>query len=203
MDLLNGLISANAPISQQNAVGSYIEGNQSGQAAAKTKIENENALYQQNLQLRLQKSIQESVNPNGSLNYNLLAINGAKNGIAPQMLDYMIKTLPAQWESLAKTAQSKMLLKTDSPSGYNEIQKEVNTKWSKQPANQPAKTSTNPSQSSTKAAAVPSEDNSSNSGDSSLNNADDGSTAKNYAYLTPYEKYTSSNSNQEVFSIRI
>lgn len=193
MDLLNGLISANAPISQQNAVGSYIEGNTAGQTAAKTKIENENALYQQNLQLRLQKSIQDSVNHNGSLNYNLLAINGAKNGIAPQMLDYMIKTLPAQWESLAKTAQSKMLLRTNAPSGYNEIQKEVNTKWSNQPVNKPAKTSTNPSQSSTKAAAVPSEDNSSNAGDSSLNNTDDGSTAKNYVYLTPDYKYTSNN----------
>ena len=188
MDLLNGLISANAPISQQNAVGSYIEGNQSGQTAAKSKIENENSLYQQNLQVRLQKSIQESVNPDGSLNYDLLAKTGAKNGIAPQMLDYMTKALPAQWDSLAKTAQSKMLLRTNSPSGYQAIQTDVNTDWS----NQPAKT-TQPAQSSTKAVAVPGGNSSATASDGAVNdpNADNGTTSESYTYLTPDEKYTS------------
>ena len=154
MDLLNGLIQANAPISQQDATGNYISGVNAGQIAAKQKMENENAKYQQDLTLRLQKTIQQSLKPDGSIDYDLLARNGAANGISPQTIDYMTKQLPTQWKSLADTAQAKMQLQMQSPTGFQQAQQNVNApnqSWS----NQPAKASQSSTQSSTKSPAVP------------------------------------------------
>lgn len=192
MDLLSGLVTANAPISQQNGVGSFIEGNTAGQAATKARIENENAQYQQDLTTRMQKAISNSVNPDGSINFKLLAKNGAAEGIAPQMQKQMADILTQQWDSIAKTAQSKMQLRQQAPQGYQQLQTEVNQDnqtgelpWSQRPASAGGQGAT---QSSSRAVAVPSEPVSS----PSPSEDNSGETAKNYAYLTPDEKYTSS-----------
>ena len=194
MDLTQGLISMNAPIANIDAAGSYATGESNALAINKAKMENENALYQQKLTTKLQNAINASVNKDGSLNYDLLAKKGAEYGVAPQMIDYMIKTLPAQWSSLAQTAQAKQQFNMQSPAGYGAAQNEVNTNGQSATQGTP---NTNrqqaaPVQSSSQAAAVPGEKASWADQPAIGNDASNGDDTKaNYAYLTPDEKYSS------------
>lgn len=131
MDLLSGLVTANAPIGQQNPVGSYTEGATSALANNKAQIENTNAQYQQDLTMRLQKAIQESIGTNGNPDPVKLRQAGAKYGISAQTLDYTIAQMPKIWESAQKVVQSKNTIDAISPSG----QKALTNTWASQPAN--------------------------------------------------------------------
>lgn len=148
MDLTQGLLESNKTIGNINPIGHFMEGAKSGLDIQRAQMENEKTRYNQDQQYKLQQAIQQSVNEKGDIDYEALGQNGAKLGVSPQVIDYAIKTLPAQWDAIQKTAQSKRQLQVTSPEGYKQAQESAGASgWRSKPAV--------PTQSSSNAVAVP------------------------------------------------
>lgn len=148
MDLLKDLISANAPVGQQDPVGNFITGGNAAQAQTKANIENVNARYQQELAFRLQKAIQESIGDNGMPDPVKMKHAGQKYGISEQMVNYAVDMMPKVWKGAADVAGSKGTIQAYTPKGEGTL---TNT-WASQPAGSQKSSAT---QSSSSAAAVP------------------------------------------------
>lgn len=148
MDLLKDLISANAPVGQQDPVSSFIAGGNAAQAQTKANIENVNARYQQELTFRLQKAIQESIGDNGMPDPNKMRQAGQKYGISAQMVNYAIDTIPKVWKSATDVAGNKKNIQTQTVGGEASLA----DSWATQSAGGQKSAAT---QSSTTATAVP------------------------------------------------
>lgn len=147
MDLTTGLLKSNEVISQADPTGKYITGFNAGQVARSNATKNEKDRWELDNQEKLQKAIAMSVDASNNLVPDLLLKNGHAMGIDQQVLDHAVKFLPAQWESVRKTAQEKNTLSA------------VNTPMAEQTAasvaGQGDKAASAASQSSSNAVAVP------------------------------------------------
>jgi len=137
VDLLKDLISANAPVGQQDPVGNFITGGNAAQAQTKANIENVNARYQQELAFRLHKAIQESIGKNGWPDPVKLKWAGQKYNIAGSTLSYAVDMLPKVWKSAADIAQSRALIQSYSEEGESDLSKGWATRQDSQTTESP------------------------------------------------------------------
>lgn len=129
MDLLTGILNSNAAIKTPDAFGSFSRGQKNQQDIYKAElekyktqsdinakqIENEKARYAQDQEYRMKQAIQESIKENGQLDVDILPRKAAEYGVAREGIDYMIKTLPAQFESIKKTALERKIAEKIQP----------------------------------------------------------------------------------------
>lgn len=126
MDLTNGITQMQSQLKPdifagyQQGANAYATAEKQGQEIASNRIKNENAKREQEIQLRLQKAIEESYDPStGQPNYDKLAANGHKYGITAQQMDYTIKHLKENWEAISATAQNKQTTESIAQPGWN------------------------------------------------------------------------------------
>lgn len=105
-----------------NAATQYGAGQELGANIRAKRIANQNAQYEQDMSRAMQRALQESVDPNtGIPDPDKLRDLGIKYGVAPQAIEYQIKTIPAIWKGAQETAQAKAQLALVSPKGAVEL----------------------------------------------------------------------------------
>lgn len=91
-----------------------------GQELAKGQIDLNQKAREQEIQIRLQKAIEESYDPaTGQPNYDKLAATGHKYGITAQQMDYAIKHLKENWDAISTIARQKQQVGSIAKPGWN------------------------------------------------------------------------------------
>lgn len=134
MDLLSGMIAANAPIGRQDPVGSYATGVKAAATNRQQQLENEKNRYVLDLQYKMQDVINKSVDDAGNLDYDKLGLEGRKAGMSQHTIDYMIKTLPATWEAAQKATTAKSQIGAVAPKTEQELVGATKPSWRSKPA---------------------------------------------------------------------
>lgn len=149
MDLTSGITQMQSQLkpdvftSYQQGANSYATAQKHGQDIAAKQIENEKAKREQEIQIRLQKAIEESYDPSkGQPDYNKLAAYGHKYGITAQQMDYAIKHLKDNWDAIATVARNKQQAGAIAKPGWNTSSSKAQETEQNQTATQQTQTTT-------------------------------------------------------------
>lgn len=145
MDMMQGLISANAPIGQQDVMGGYLQGQKAAVDVNKTRAETAGLeqdvrvkKYQQDLTEKLQAAIHQSVDPtSGDIDPTKFKTNAHALGVDPQAIDYAYKDIMRIWTTARDVAKNKRDVENMTKGGTKEVTDAANptgTNWSTQPA---------------------------------------------------------------------
>lgn len=122
MDFTQGILAANKPIGEFDPIGSLQESQKNIAGITRENISNEKSRYELDLTYKLQDAINNSLDASGNPDFDKLAVEGKKRGIAPSVIAYAIQTLPSQWKALQETAQAKRGLAVASPEASSAVQ---------------------------------------------------------------------------------
>lgn len=131
--LMSGVLTANQAIGNINPMGNFVQGMNDAQDLQKKQMENAKTQYQQDIEVKLQKAINESIDPTtGQPDYDKLSDLGVKYGIAPQQMNFAVKHLKDNWSAFYEVAQNMQNVEMLAKSGWNKPRtaKKVETRGS-------------------------------------------------------------------------
>lgn len=160
MDMMQGLINANAPIGQQDVMGGFLQGQKASTDVRKTLAETAGLdqdarakKYQQDLTEKLQQAIHQSVDPtSGKIDPDKFKVAAHTLGVDPQAIDYAYKDIEKQWETARKVALAKQSVSAVTEGGAKQVQDAGNptgNKWASKPASSDRGTLSAPAPTST------------------------------------------------------
>lgn len=118
--LMSGVLTANQAIGNINPMGNFVQGMNDAQDLQKKQMENAKIKYQQDIEVKLQKAINESIDPTtGQPDYDKLSDLGVMYGIAPQQMNFAVKHIKDNWSAFSETAQNMQNVGMLAGTGWN------------------------------------------------------------------------------------
>lgn len=122
MSLLEGILNVTNNVGANDAVGKYQLGAQNASNMQKTKAETailqtqqDKSQFELDLQKKLQQALTDSMNEDGTPDFTKMAENAKRLGVAPQVLEHVLKIAPEIWESQKKVLSNKAQIEAYAP----------------------------------------------------------------------------------------